>query len=110
MKINYDEPIPFEVVRPKVYSVDLDNTLSIGSAWTSDECENLPPRQEAIDKINQLSEMHFIVIHTARRHGLYQSTVRWLEKNGVRYHAISMGKMPCDKLFDLDAINRVEDL
>jgi hypothetical protein len=99
-----------EPVKPKVYSVDLDNTLTIGSAWTCDECEALPPRQDAIDRVNSLAEKNFIVIHTARRHGLYQSTIRWLEANHVRYHAISMAKMPCDRLFDLDAVNKVEDL
>jgi histidinol phosphatase-like enzyme len=97
-------------VRPLVYSVDLDGTLAIGSAWTCDECESLEPNQAAIDRVNELSEKHFIIIHTARRHGLYQSTVRWLEANHVRYHAVAFAKMPCDRLFDLDAINKVEDL
>jgi uncharacterized HAD superfamily protein len=112
-----DDPIPYEPVhyaenayKPKVYSVDLDNTLSVGSAWTCDECETLPPRQDMIDKVNELSEMNFIVIHTARRHGLYQSTIKWLEANHVRYHAICMAKMPADKIVDIDVINRVEDL
>ena len=104
------DPIPYEPVRPKVYSCDLDNTLSIGSAWTCDECETLEPRQDAIDKINELYEHNFIVIHTARRHGLYGSTIKWLERNGVRYHALRFEKMPCDIIFDLDAVNRVEDL
>jgi hypothetical protein len=112
-----DDPIPYEPVhyaenayKPKVYSVDLDNTLSVGSAWTCDECETLEPRQDAIDKINELYEHNFIVIHTARRHGLYGSTIKWLERNGVRYHALRFEKMPCDIIFDLDAINKVEDL
>ena len=104
------DPIPYEMAKPKVYSIDLDNTLSIGSAWTCDECETLPPRQDMIDKVNELSEMNFIVIHTARRHGLYQSTIKWLEANHVRYHAICMAKMPADKIVDIDVINRVEDL
>jgi hypothetical protein len=29
---------------------------------------------------------------------------------GVRYHSTRFEKMPCDVIFDLDAINRVEDL
>ena len=104
------QPIPYEIAKPKVYSVDLDNTLSVGSAWTCDECETLEPRLDVIEKINELAERNFIVIHTARRHGLYQSTIKWLEKNGVKYHAVRFEKMPCDQIFDLDAINRVEDL
>lgn len=98
------------VAKPKVYSVDLDNTLSIGSAWTCEDCENLEPRLDVIEKINELAEHNFVVIHTARRHSLYLPTIKWLEKHHVNYQALRFGKMPADIIFDLDAVNRVEDL
>lgn len=107
---NSTEPIPYEIPRPRVISVDLDGTLAEGTSWTCDECENAKPNQEAIDRVNQLAEHDFILIHTARRHGLYGSTIKWLRKNGVKFHAISMEKTPSDLIFDLDAVNRVEDL
>jgi uncharacterized HAD superfamily protein len=103
-------PIPYEIPKPRVYSIDLDNTLSIGTAWTSDEALSLEPREEVIEKVNNLYHTNFIVIHTARRHELYPATVRWLEKNGVRYHAIRMEKMPSDVIVDLDVVTKVEDL
>ena len=105
-----DKPIPYEIVRPKVYSVDIDGTLTTDSCWTDDEVLNATPNQEVIDKVNELFQHNFIVVHTARRHELYQSTIKWLEKNGVRYHSTRFEKMPCDVIFDLDAVNRVEDL
>ena len=107
---NSTEPIPYEIVKPKVYSVDLDNTLTVGSAWTVDECENIEPREDAIRKINEIAEKNFVIIHTARRYTLARATMEWLDRNGVKYHAVRFGKMPCDVIFDLDAVNRVEDL
>lgn len=97
-------------MKPKVYSIDVDGTLTLDSCWTDDEVLNAKPNKEAIEKVNELYQHNFIVLHTARRHELYYPTVLWAEKHGVRYHAVRFEKMPCDELFDLDAINRVGDL
>lgn len=98
------------MAKPRVYSVDIDGTLTKTSAWTEEQCLTVEPRPEVIAKINELSKTNFIVIHTARRHELYLATIQWLNTHGVRYHAISMGKMPCDVIFDLDAINDYQKL
>ena len=103
-------PIPYEPVRPKVYLVDVDGTLTKGCAWDDESIRNAEPNQEMIDKINQLHEKNFIVIHTARRHERYLATIDWLTKNGVRYHAIRMEKCPGDYIVDCDARKKVEDL
>jgi len=97
-------------MKPKVYSIDIDNTLTVGSAWTEEECLTLEPRLDVIARVNELYGTNFIIIHTARRHELYLNTIKWLNKHNVRFHAVSFEKMPCDQIFDLDAINRLEDL
>jgi len=76
-----------------VLAVDMDGVLCEGEYWGGGEPT---PIQENIDLVNDLSKSHFIVIHTARRHSMYEKTVRWLNKYGVDYHAIRMEKMPAD--------------
>jgi len=93
-----------------VYSIDIDGTLTTESAWTEEECLTVKPNIQNIEKVNELYKKHFIVIHTARRHELYLNTIRWLEMNGVRYHAVRFEKMPADFIFDIDAITDADFL
>ena len=97
-------------VKPRVYLIDIDGTLTKGCAWDDESILNSEPNLEMIKKVNELHERNFIVIHTARRHERYLATVEWLSKNNVRYHAIRMEKCPCDVIVDLDAVNDVSDL
>jgi hypothetical protein len=90
---------------PKVYAIDVDGTLTIGDAWDYESCLMAKPRQEIIDYVNEIAKKNFIVIHTARRHNLYEATVEWLAIHGVTYHAIRMGKMPADYYLEDKAIN-----
>lgn len=87
-----------------VIAVDVDNTLTLDTAWNATECLAAKPNRKVINHINKLYESNFIVIHTARRHNLYEATVQWLNANGVKYHAICMGKMPADMYIDDRAI------
>jgi len=93
-----------------IYAIDIDNTLCVETCWTAEDCLNATPMKAEIDKVNELYNKHFIVIYTARKHHLYEATIRWLEKHGVKYSAIRMEKMPCDFYFDLDAINDTDKL
>ena len=97
-------------MKPKVYSIDIDGSLTKSSAWNEQECLDAEPRLDAIEKVNELALLNFIVIHTARRHELYLPTIVWLNKHNVRFHAVSFAKMPCDIIFDLDAVNEVNKL
>ena len=92
---------------PKVYSIDIDGTLTVNTCWTGEEAEKAEPNQAMIDKVNELYMHNFIVIHTARRHELYHPTIKWLDKHGVRYHAVRFEKMPSNVIIDLDAINEI---
>jgi hypothetical protein len=94
---------------PKVYSIDVDGTLTTGTAWDYESCMMAKPRQEIIDYVNEVAKKNFVVIHTARRHHLYEATIEWLAIHGVKYHAIRMGKMPADKYIDNQAY-RPEEL
>lgn len=98
------------MMKPKVYSIDIDGTLTKTTAWTAQDCLDAEPRLDVIERVNELYHHNFIIIHTARRHELYLNTIKWLNKHNVRFHAVSFEKMPCDQIFDLDAINRLEDL
>ena len=91
---------------PKVYCVDVDGTLTTDTCWTNGECLNATANQEMIAKVNGLYEKNFIIIHTARRHSLYQATINWLNWNDVKYHAVSFEKTPGIPV-DLDAINEI---
>ena len=87
-----------------VISVDMDGGLCEGEYWGEEEPM---PIQDNIDLVNDLARGHFVVIHTARRHGLYEQTIKWLNKYGVEYHAIRMGKMPSDLYWDDKAWNPI---
>jgi uncharacterized HAD superfamily protein len=77
----------------KVLLVDMDNTLTIGTCWTPEDCLNAEPRQEVIDKVNSLINV-WVIVYTARRDEMIPATIQWLRKHNVRYHAISNIKIP----------------
>jgi uncharacterized HAD superfamily protein len=93
--------------KPKILNVDIDNTLTIGNAWTPEECLKAKPRPEVIEWVNKQYLSNYIVIHTARRNELYMATMEWLNKHNVRFHATSFEKTP-GLHFDLDAINNIK--
>jgi uncharacterized HAD superfamily protein len=81
---------------PRVFSIDLDGTLCQGDCYTKEEMLNAIPLKENIDLINKLFVKKFVVIDTARRKEYAVETMKWLDQNGVKYHAIHFEKMPCD--------------
>jgi len=87
-----------------VIAVDLDKTLTTNTVWHTEDNEP-EPNKEMINTINELHKSNFIVIHTARRHELYELTIKWLNKHGVNYHSISMGKMAADVYIDDKSVN-----
>jgi hypothetical protein len=90
--------------------VDLDDTLCYGVAWTPEECLKCEPRLDVIAKVNELYKTKLIIIYTARQDNLYESSVKWLKDNGVKFHAVNFGTKVPGVLFDLDVINKLEDL
>lgn len=89
----------------KIIAVDIDGTLAQGISWTPQECLKAKPVRKMIKKVNKLYQDHFIVIYTARRHFLYEATIKWLKKNSVKYHAVRFEKMPASIYLDDRAIN-----
>ena len=88
--------------------VDLDNTLCIGEHWESPEdCLSALPKQDVIERINQLFKDDFVIIYTARQNFLMSATFDWLDKHGVKYHAVSNRKVPFDILIDDIAYNSI---
>lgn len=39
--------------KPKILNVDIDNTLTIGNAWTPEECLKAKPRPEIVDLLSK---------------------------------------------------------
>lgn len=88
-----------------IIGVDLDGTMCVGQSFTEDECINAVPIHKVIDRVNELSKCHYIIIYTARKYNLSTATLRWLDKWMVEYDAISFKKIPVDILIDDTAMN-----
>ena len=89
----------------KRIGVDLDGTLCKGKHWdTSRQALNAKPIKEMIDYVNKLYKNDFVVIYTARQNWLMSATFEWLDKNNVKYHAVSNRKTPFEILIDDTAV------
>ncbi len=88
-----------------VIGVDMDGVLCNGTMYNPDDV--MQPNEENIKLVNELYEHNFIVIHTARRYVLMHATMLWLEKHGVRYHAVHFEKMPADLYIDDKCFNPI---
>jgi uncharacterized HAD superfamily protein len=95
--------------RKQVIAVDLDGCLTLQTCWTEEEMANATPNQPFVDKVAELHKHGLIIVHTARRDEFYQITKDWLDRKGIKYHAIVTGKLPASLYIDDRALN-VEDL
>lgn len=94
----------------KVIAIDIDNTLTNETCWTNEQCLNATPKQEVINKVNELYKTNCIIIYTARVSELRDATECWLKMNKVHYHALRMDKLGFDVLLDDRAINNYKEL
>ena len=83
--------------------IDLDGTI----------CEEMrqfsrclaKPKDGAIETVNKLYDAgNIIIIYSSRTWVEYEMTVDWLQKNGVKYHQLFMGKPVGDVWIDDSAI------
>ena len=71
--------------------IDMDGTIC-SEEKTYSRCL-ATPKVHAVETINALySAGHTIIIYSARTWVEYEMTVDWLQKNGVKYHQLFMGK------------------
>ena len=96
--------------RGNLIAIDIDLTLTKGTAWTPAECLTQEPNPEMVDFVNKNYPINHIVIYTARGEGMRNETECWLKNNGVRYHALRMDKMAFDCLIDDKCFNSLDDL
>lgn len=90
-----------------VIAVDLDGVLTVETAGY--DYATRTPRQENIDKINQLKGRgHKIVIYTARWSLDKDVTEKWLHRYGVNYDRLVLGKLSYDVFFDDKSLPQVE--
>jgi uncharacterized HAD superfamily protein len=85
--------------RTLIVCFDLDGVIATGTTeevysdkagWAYEKCE---PLQKTIDLIWELrNESVHIIIHTARPVSDTKKTISWLDKHGVAYDELVMGK------------------
>jgi hydroxymethylpyrimidine pyrophosphatase-like HAD family hydrolase len=90
----------------KTIAVDLDGTLALdgGKKWW--DFKNLKPNKIMVNAVNKLAnDGHLIIIYTSREYSYYDTTKAWLDKHGVIYDDIAMGKLRADFYVDDKAIH-----
>lgn len=104
----------------KTYAIDLDGVLAdtmpgkFNPTMTSEEVvevyKTALPNRKIINKVNKLyDEGNVIIIHTARYPEDEELTNAWLEKYGVKYHRLVLGKPRADYYVDDKNLN-VEEI
>jgi trehalose-6-phosphatase len=87
-----------ESSKRRVYSIDLDGTLTNGEPFWEVEPT---PKQENIDKLRNLYKSgNIIIIWSARQWECAPDTVAWLIKNRIPFHGIYLGKGGSDYYID----------
>ena len=82
----------------KVYSIDVDGTLTNGEPFWKQEPT---PNFDVVTGVRELYKAgNIIIIHTARQWECALETVSWLIKHGVPYHGIFMNKGGSDVYVD----------
>ena len=96
--------------------VDIDGTLTVETeGWGDEVYADRTPIHHRIQKVNELhAEGHTIIIWTSRFKSDRSVTEEWLERYGVRYDCLRMGKPQFDILIDdkvilAEEIHNVED-
>jgi hypothetical protein len=83
----------------KTYSVDIDGVLTIETE--GHDYVNRTPNLENISKINSLHRAgHIINLWTSRFPVDREVTEAWLEKFGVKFHSLYLGKQQYDYIID----------
>ena len=87
---------------------DIDETILTGGT-PSDNFESARPKNSIISLINDLYDMGLceVVIMTARHPRRRESTIHQLNKFGVKYHTLIMGKPPAIMYIDDKAFNPI---
>jgi hypothetical protein len=70
---------------PKTWIFDLDGTLLVHNGYKNGGDEVLPGVKEFFDRI---PETDYIIILTARKNEVLESSKEFLDKNGIRYNTI----------------------
>lgn len=83
--------------------IDMDGTICTEEKTYSRSMAK--PNEGAIESINKLvDEGHTVIIYSARSWQEYEMTVDWLQRHGVKYHQVVMGKPIGDVWIDDRAI------
>ena len=91
-------------------AIDLDGTLTTEGGvgdymnMTPNEVikvlDKMIPREEVIEAVNGLYQSNIICIYTARSDVFTNVSKKWLKRNGVKYHYLTMNKEYYDLFVD----------
>lgn len=88
-----------------IYRIDIDNTLF---DTVETDYKSAKPISDRIKKVNKLfEEGNIILIETGRHWKYYKLTKKQLEKSGLKYHSLLLGKPPGIIIDDM-AINAAD--
>ncbi len=83
--------------------IDLDGTICTEERMFSRALAK--PNAGSVENVNRLYEQgHTIIIYTARTWMEFEMTTDWLQKHGVKYHQLMMGKPIGDLWIDDRAV------
>jgi hypothetical protein len=96
------------------FVIDIDNTLIISKKNKCDSCGRMKYYLETVDEkeIERVNKFYFqghtIIMYTGRGWDIYSETIAMLNKIGVHYHELVMGK-PQGIYIDKDARKSLEE-
>ncbi len=93
------------------FCIDIDDTILYSKVNDDGSYTMTGINQKLIEKVNKLAlEGHIIILWTGRHWNNLFLTIGQLEKAGVKYHTLMMGKPPVDYYVDDKAIRPDEFL
>lgn len=93
----------------RTFAIDIDNTLLISKAKRCNHCGRytytfIRPISNHVHKVNLLYDAgNNIFLYTGRGWDYYDETVKQLERCGIKYHELIMGK-PIGIYVDVDKV------
>ncbi len=103
--LSLDPDMP-DVQEKPVVAIDIDGTLTKEICWNEDQCKKANP-SKLVKKVISAYKDVLVVLWTARREEFIPTTLQWMVKNNVPFHAVSTEKMAATLYIDDKTINPV---
>jgi hypothetical protein len=94
------------------YVIDIDDTLLIypkHAVFADNKYNCALPNKDEIKRCNELFDSNTIILHTGRNWDKYEFTKKQMERFGIKYHELVMGK-PQGIYIDKDSYKSLKDV